>query len=492
MVAKNIGTIDTLFLDATIHDSINYGKGWMWDEGSWWYAAPVSALSLNDNCIDFYVSPGKIDEPAMISTFPETDYVHIINQSRTVNDTINKKKFRIERNWINQTNIFTISGEILDTSSVDTFRRNIFDPVLFTGTVFANYLRKYGAVVQTLKKGKAKPTDILISEHYSDSLIFSMKNIMYESDNLSTELLSKSIGMNDTIPGNWSLGLKKVRIFLSDSVHIDTSKIYIADGSGVSRYNLASTDQFVELLSYMYRSSFAKDFLFTLPSGGSQGSLENRFLVMGKSIKAKTGHLSGVSNLSGYLFPPKMVLLDFQFLLMDLLDQRNHTINSKKKFFGRCLMIKAKSLRKGDCIGIISPSYWTSKNFTKDYVFFERQGYTLKIGNSNSLRWGPFAGKPEQRAEDINSMFKDPDIKAIICARGGYGANRVLDLLDYKLIKKNPKIFIGFSDITAYLTSITQKTGLVTFHGPMLVSFKERLTKYNLANMLKVLVEMKK
>ena len=151
-------------------------------------------------------------------------------------------------------------------------------------------------------------------------------------------------------------------------------------------------------------------------------------------------------------------------------------------------MIKAKSLRKGDCIGIISPSYWTSKKtLLKTVSFFERQGYTLKIGNSNSLRWGPFAGKPEQRAEDINSMFKDPDIKAIICARGGYGANRVLDLLDYKLIKKNPKIFIGFSDITAYLTSITQKTGLVTFHGPMLVSFKERLTKYNLANMLKVL-----
>ena len=151
-------------------------------------------------------------------------------------------------------------------------------------------------------------------------------------------------------------------------------------------------------------------------------------------------------------------------------------------------MIKAKSLRKGDCIGIISPSYWTSKKtLQKTMSFIERQGYTLKIGYSNSLRWGPFAGKPEQRAEDINSMFKDPDIKAIICARGGYGANRVLDLLDYKLIKINPKIFIGFSDITAYLTSITQKTGLVTFHGPMLVSFKEHLTKYNLANMLKVL-----
>ncbi|MBT4054442.1 MAG: LD-carboxypeptidase, partial [Candidatus Marinimicrobia bacterium] len=71
------------------------------------------------------------------------------------------------------------------------------------------------------------------------------------------------------------------------------------------------------------------------------------------------------------------------------------------------------------------------------------------------------------------------DIDAIICARGGYGANRVLPLLDYDLIQANPKIFMGFSDITAFLISITQKTGLVTFHGPMLTNFKKGMVNYN-------------
>ena len=74
-----------------------------------------------------------------------------------------------------------------------------------------------------------------------------------------------------------------------------------------------------------------------------------------------------------------------------------------------------------------------------------------------------------------------------MCARGGYGANRVLPLLDYDLIRKNPKIFIGYSDITAYLTSITQKTNLVTFHGPMLTTYKKSWINYNYNLMNRVL-----
>ena len=86
-------------------------------------------------------------------------------------------------------------------------------------------------------------------------------------------------------------------------------------------------------------------------------------------------------------------------------------------------------------------------------------------------------------------MFADPNIDAIFCARGGYGANRVLPLLNYDLIKENPKIFIGYSDITAYLTSITQKTELITFHGPMLVSYKHGFIDYNFDHMMKALTK---
>ena len=151
-------------------------------------------------------------------------------------------------------------------------------------------------------------------------------------------------------------------------------------------------------------------------------------------------------------------------------------------------MIKPKPLIQKSTIGVISPSYWLDeKILSKTGKFFEDLGYKLDFGKSNYLKWGPFAGTPQERADDINRMFSDPNIDAIMCARGGYGANRVLPLIDYELIKQNPKIFIGYSDITAYLTSITQQTNLITFHGPMLTTYKKSWINYNFNFMKRVL-----
>ncbi len=151
-------------------------------------------------------------------------------------------------------------------------------------------------------------------------------------------------------------------------------------------------------------------------------------------------------------------------------------------------MIKPKELKPNSTIGIISPSYWLDdKILKKASKYFTDLGYNIILGSSNFLRYGPFAGTPQDRAKDIHAMFKNPKVDAIICARGGYGANKVLPLLDYDLIKNNPKIFLGYSDITAFLLSISQKTELITFHGPMLSSFEENFIDYNYLRMLKVL-----
>ena len=143
-------------------------------------------------------------------------------------------------------------------------------------------------------------------------------------------------------------------------------------------------------------------------------------------------------------------------------------------------MIKPPKLTSGANIGIICPSYRVKEEILKKTVkVFEKRGYKLHLGATTRLRDNPFAGTPSERAKDIMDMFNNPDIDAIICARGGYGANRVIPLLDYDIIRNNPKICMGYSDITTYLISITQKTGLVTFHGPMLVTFKDEVLDYN-------------
>ena len=143
--------------------------------------------------------------------------------------------------------------------------------------------------------------------------------------------------------------------------------------------------------------------------------------------------------------------------------------------------IKPRKLRPGARIGIINPAYWLEQERLQRAVsVFEDLGYELVLGKSTCLQEHQCAGSPEERAEDLMAMFEDPSIEAIICARGGYGGNRVLPLLDYDIIRANPKIFIGYSDITGFLASFAQKSGLICFHGPMLTTYGKRTHQYNL------------
>ena len=315
IVSTSIPSIDTLFVDESIMDTIHYGEGWMWDEGPWWYAAPVSALSLNDNCVNFYVQAGKMGEPVTIQTQPSTNYIQIDNQSITVNDTVDYQKFKIDRDWAGRTNRFTITGEKLVTAPVDTLIRNIYHPPLFAGTVLREMLEKYGTTVKKVAIGNSTKSSNKLTSHISDSLFYSAENLMNESDNLTAELYVKTLGISDDKPGNWNDGITTVKSFLADSTGIDTSSIRIADGSGVSRYNLTNADHFIQLLTYMYASPFKDDFLYVLPGGGFKGTLKDRLETTGSKIRAKTGGLSGVSCLSGYAFSPKYGPIAFSMLM---------------------------------------------------------------------------------------------------------------------------------------------------------------------------------
>jgi len=149
---------------------------------------------------------------------------------------------------------------------------------------------------------------------------------------------------------------------------------------------------------------------------------------------------------------------------------------------------RPRKLKTGARIGIVNPAYWLEDERLQRAVgVFEELGYEVVLGSSTALRENKSAGSPPERAGDIMSMFEDRSIDAIICARGGYGGNRVLPLLDYDIIRANPKIFIGYSDITGLLTSIAQRSGLITFHGPMLSTFGKKTIQYNLEVFRRVL-----
>ena len=133
--------------------------------------------------------------------------------------------------------------------------------------------------------------------------------------------------------------------------------------------------------------------------------------------------------------------------------------------------IKPKGLYVGDRIGVIAPaSSGDEKMVTAGIEWLEEQGFEVQLGKTVGESHGYLAGSDADRARDINAMFASPEIDAIFCLRGGYGSMRILDFLDYGVIRTHPKVFVGYSDITALHTSIGQRTGLVTFHGPMVAS----------------------
>lgn len=140
--------------------------------------------------------------------------------------------------------------------------------------------------------------------------------------------------------------------------------------------------------------------------------------------------------------------------------------------------IRPPRLNPGDTIGIVAPaSPFDADLFDGGIKTLESMGYRIHIPDGLFKRVGYLAGCDAHRADLIHRLISDQGIKALVCARGGYGSMRLLPLLDFSLIQNNPKIFIGLSDISAMLTAIYSKTGLVTFHGPMVTTLSNASQK---------------
>lgn len=160
-------------------------------------------------------------------------------------------------------------------------------------------------------------------------------------------------------------------------------------------------------------------------------------------------------------------------------------VNREVKEF--CKKKQPKYLKKRDTIGMITPGSYISDDGLKTAIeHVESLGFKVQLGKHIRAKRGFNAGTDAQRLEDLHTMFADKNIAGIWCARGGYGCGRLLPKIDYQLIKKNPKVLIGYSDITALHVAIYQKTGLVCFHGPVAAS---EFTDYTVEHFQKVTMQ---
>jgi muramoyltetrapeptide carboxypeptidase len=131
--------------------------------------------------------------------------------------------------------------------------------------------------------------------------------------------------------------------------------------------------------------------------------------------------------------------------------------------------LKPPRLRAGNLIGVVSPASTIAdpSRIEKGVAYLEKMGYRTCVGEHVLKVHGYLAGTDEERAGDLHAMFRNREVRAIMCIRGGYGTPRLLSLIDYPLIRRNPKIFVGYSDITSLQLALLRKCGLVTFQGPM-------------------------
>lgn len=290
--------------DASFYDDRYWGEGWMWDDEPYSYEAGISALSLNKNCVRVSVVPGASHgDSVSVSVEPTTRYVSLLNTARTVTDSV-AEPLEISRLYVNRLNIITVTGETL--AGPDTVEQlvTVWRPELYAATVFKERLEADSiAVSGQAAPGAALPwsRELARIRWPIDTMLINLNKV---SDNLSAENTLKAISAKrGGIPGSARHGLSQLHLVL-DSMGIDTTLYYVVDGSGVSHYNLVTAEMLIRLLAGMARNSELFPLFYeSLPIAGVDGTLKGRMngTTAQGNLRAKTGSISGVSSLSGYV-----------------------------------------------------------------------------------------------------------------------------------------------------------------------------------------------
>ena len=289
-------------------DDVEWGAGWMWDDGPYWEWPYVTALTVADNVVTVTVRPGpRVGDPVAVSIDPPTGYM-IVNASAVTAASGASADLVVDRRWNPKENVIDVTGGLALDAEPIVARRTVEDPALYAATLLVELLEARGVDVL----GAARHGDLAagaevdtVAVHVSDPLSESVRNFLKISDNLTGELLVKAVGASVAgPPGTYDNGLAAERAFLAGEVGIDTTAQMLADGSGVSRYNLVTARQIVALLQYMTtRADLFPVYRAALPVAGVDGTLESRLRGTAAEGRAgaKTGTLNGVTALSGYV-----------------------------------------------------------------------------------------------------------------------------------------------------------------------------------------------
>ncbi len=305
--AKAIESLDinaiegNIYADVSALDSLFWGNGWMWDDDPYSDFPYMTALNINDDCVQIIVSPGKLNDKANVEILPHSLFYTFENNAIT---TSAKTDLNVMRDWINRHNHFIISGTVNIDDKPDTTVLNLVNTDLYAPTLLKEMLYRDGincfGIVDTGKVPTGANKIFELKRPFKNVIV----NLNKTSDNLSAEMTLRALGLKYFgKPTSAKKGIKMVDSLIT-IIGLDPSYYRIVDGSGVSHYNLINPELIVGILKYFYHNKpelyrILKD---SFPVAGVDGTLKHRMKkgLAFQNVHAKTGTLSGVSTLSGY------------------------------------------------------------------------------------------------------------------------------------------------------------------------------------------------
>ena len=318
---RNIMKIEgNIIGDASYFDDQHWGAGWMWDDEPDGFAAYNSALSINRNCVEVTAAPGRsIGDTITVSIEPITQYVSVQNTAITLADTA-ASTLKISRKYKERLNVITIGGGYPRGAKPEIDRITVWAPEMYFLSLAKEELRREGITFEgKLGLDTIPASALLLSQHLQsiDSVLIILNKM---SDNLSAENLLKILGVNRYgAPGTSEHGIAVVKGYLA-SLGVDSTSYLMVDGSGVSFYNLLTSELLVRLLAGMYANKNAFDLFYaTLPIAGVDGWLSARMkgTPAQHNLRAKTGTLSGASTLTGYVRTADGEMLAFSIMMQN-------------------------------------------------------------------------------------------------------------------------------------------------------------------------------
>ncbi|MFI9007859.1 D-alanyl-D-alanine carboxypeptidase/D-alanyl-D-alanine-endopeptidase [Actinosynnema sp. NPDC053489] len=324
-----------LVADDTWFDSVRLGTGWAWDDEPYYYNAQISALTVSPDTdydagsVIVRVAPAAAGQPAVVTTDPPTDYVTIATTAVT-GVPGSAADVSVERQ--HGTNVITVRGSVPAGGAVVREWSTVWEPTGLVASLFEDALARHGVRVVGGTATGATPADAaVLGEHLSMPLSRLMVPFLKLSNNMHAEILVKTVGRAASGEGSWDAGLRAMTAKLAEW-GVDPTALSLRDGSGLSRMDQVSPDQLATLLLAARREPWFPAWFDALPVAGRGdrmvgGTLRNRMrgTPAEGNVRAKTGTLTGVSALSGYVTTADGTPLVFAMI-------SNDTLTSAKPF----------------------------------------------------------------------------------------------------------------------------------------------------------------